>query len=388
MASVKPNYNKAKEIISYRFRACIGRDAQGKQKMISKTVDAPIGLSPAKAMKRMQAEAEEWGRKASAGLIPTQKKTFKRFIEDSFFPIHVLGGNHSPSTVGFYRDICDRLTRQFGSIALTDIKAIDINKYLTGLRAQYSAAYTQHFKTVLTVLFGFAENNDLIERNPMRKVYPIKRDRQEVDFLSVDEARKFLSCLDESADLFWRTAMYIFVFLGIRRGELAGLQWQDVDFTNRTIRIKRNVINNRETGHQNMIKETKTANSDRVLPLQPVLVDLLKAWKAEQAKQYQCFVMPSAFIFNKLNDLYSPIRPDSITQWLSRFNARHGLRNVSPHDLRHTVGSLMLSAGATVKEVQKFLGHADASTTLKFYAGTDLNGLKTASDKLATALAD
>ena len=182
--------------------------------------------------------------------------------------------------------------------------------------------------------------------------------------------------------------MYIFVFLGIRRGELAGLQWQDVDFTNRTIRIKRNVINNRETGHQNMIKETKTANSDRVLPLQPVLVDLLKAWKAEQAKQYQCFVMPSAFIFNKLNDLYSPIRPDSITQWLSRFNARHGLRNVSPHDLRHTVGSLMLSAGATVKEVQKFLGHADASTTLKFYAGTDLNGLKTASDKLATALAD
>ena len=97
--------------------------------------------------------------------------------------------------------------------------------------------------------------------------------------------------------------------------------------------------------------------------------------------------MPSAFIFGSPVDPYNPIRPDSVTQWLDRFNTTHGLRKVSPHDLRHTCATLLLSNGANVKETQTILGHADASTTLKFYVGTDLNALKNASDRLAQALA-
>ncbi len=97
--------------------------------------------------------------------------------------------------------------------------------------------------------------------------------------------------------------------------------------------------------------------------------------------------MPSAFIFGSPVDPYTPIRPDSITQWLARFNKVHGLRSVSPHDLRHTCATLLLANGASVKETQTIMGHADASTTLRFYVGTDLDALKSASDRLSQALA-
>ncbi len=112
---------------------------------------------------------------------------------------------------------------------------------------------------------------------------------------------------------------------------------------------------------------------------------MLKALKAEQEKDFGV-LLPYAFIFGNITDCYSPNRPDNITRWLNRFEKRHGLRNVSPHDLRHTCGTLLLQSGATIKETQTILGHADASTTLKFYVGVDNEKLKSAMDRMESML--
>jgi len=398
MANVKPNYNKAGQIISYRFRACIGRDdLTGKQEFASKTVPAPVGLTPAKALKKMQIEADLWEEEVKKGNAPVQRFTFKYFIEEQFIPVFVSNGKHSPSTVKFYKDICSKLVSRFGQKKLDSIRSLDIERYLVdmtketytrnGKELHYSATYINHYRTVLTVAFNFAEMHSMIEKNPMRFISAVKKERTEVDFLSEDEAKQFLSCLNADANLYWKTAMNVLIRCGLRRGELAGLKWQDIDFNLNTLSICRDVINNKETKGQNYVKETKSVTSDRVIPFDPVLKNFLKSWQKEQAEQYGTMLMPSAFIFGSPIDPYNPIRPDSITQWLARFNKTHGLRNVSPHDLRHTFGTLLLANGANVKEAQILLGHADASTTLKFYVGTDMNALKTASNRLAQALA-
>ena len=398
MAHVKPNYNKAREIISYRFRACVGRDANtGKQTFATKTVDAPVGLTPAKALKRMQTEADLWESEVKKGIAPVQRFTFKYFIEEQFIPVFVCNGTHSPSTVKFYKDVCCKLISRFGQSKLDSIRSLDIERYLvdltrkayirSGQEHHYSATYINHHRTVLTVAFNFAEMHGMIERNPMRFISAVKKERKEVDFLSESEAKQFISCLDSDAPLYWKTAMNILIRCGLRRGELAGLKWQDIDFNQSTLTVCRDVINNKETNGKNHVKETKSATSDRTIPFDSVLHGLLKSWQKEQAEQYGTMLLPSAFIFGSSMDPYSPIRPDNITQWLDRFNKRHGLRNVSPHDLRHTCATLLLSNGANIKETQTILGHADASTTLKFYVGTDINALKTASDRLAQALA-
>ena len=385
MASVKPNLNKDGAIISYRFRACIGRDEKGKQIFSSKTVAPPADLTPAKALKKMQTEADLWEEALKKGYAPVKKLSFQRFIEEQFIPVHVCNGKHSPSTVFFYKSICLRLVEQFGKKQLDSIKALDIEKYLNSLQLTYTANYIHHFRTVLAVAFGFAEKHDLIERNPMRKVSCIKTDRTTVDFLNENEARRFLQLLEAEADTYWSLAMNTMILLGLRRGELCGLQWGDIDFEESQMTICRDVITNKETGNKPLVKQTKSANSDRSLPIPSTLLMLFRKWRKEQADQYG-ILMPSAFVFNNLQNAYQPIRPDSVTRWLYRFNKKHGLRQVSPHDLRHTAGTLLLSSGASVKEVQNILGHYDASVTLRYYCGTDMDALKNASTRLADLL--
>lgn len=399
MACVKPNYNKQGEIISYRFRACTGRDEMGRQEFVTKTVNAPVGLTPVKALKKMQTEADVWETEVRKGNAPNQRFTFKCFIEEQFIPVFVCNGKHSPSTIKFYRDICDKLVIRFGHKKLDSIRSIDIESYLVqmtketykrgkkGKESNYSATYINQFRKVLVVCFNFAEMHSMIEKNPMKFISAVKKERNDVDFLSKDEVKNFLTCLNADAPMYWKTAMNILIRCGLRRGELAGLKWSDIDFDNQTLTVARDVINNKETQGKNVVKETKSMTSDRIIPFDSVLKSMLKNWKNAQAEEYGTVLMPSAFIFGSSIDPYTPTRPDNITQWLARFNKSHGLRNVSPHDLRHTCATLLLSNGANVKETQTILGHADASTTLKFYVGTDINALKTASDRLSKALA-
>ena len=402
MASVKINYGKdGKTILSYRVRACVGRDEKGKQILISRTVEPPLDLTPAKALKKVQADADAWEEAVKKGLAPAKKQTFKNFIENDFIPVHVCNGKHSPSTQFFYKDICKRLVEQFGNRQLTAIRGLDIEKYLGQLRTEkhtnkdgseyiYSPSYVNHFRTVLAVAFGFAEKHGLIEKNPMRFVGSEKQEHKQVDYLDEAEASLFLTALEKEAPMFWKTAMNVLIYLGLRRGELAGLQWGDIDFEQETVNICRDVINNVETGRKNLVKETKTDASSALLPIPSPLLPILKEWKKQITSEYG-LLMPSAFVFPALPDNYSPIRPDSITQWLGRFNKRngdkYGFHNVSPHDLRHTFASLLMGAGASVKEVQLLCRHSNASVTMKYYAGANNKALKGAIDRLAKVLA-
>ena len=400
MAHVKPNTNKAGQIISYRFFTYNGIDERtGKEKLVTKTVKAPAGLTPGRALKQMQTEADVWEREVKKGNAPDQRFTFKYFIEEQFLPVFVCNGKHSPSTVKFYKDICEKLVSRFGQKKLDSIRSIDIESYLVeltkakykrgkkGKESTYSATYVNQFRKVLVVCFNFAEMHGLIEKNPMKFISSVKKERIEVDFLSQDEVNRFLSVLDSDAPLYWKTAMNVLIRCGLRRGELAGLKWSDIDFDKQIISVTRDVVNNKETQGISVVKETKSMTSNRPVPFDSMLMSMLKAWKKEQAEQYGTMLMPSAFIFGTSVDPYTPTRPDNVTQWLARFNKAHGLRAFSPHDLRHTTATLLLKSQVPVKAVQKFMGHSDASTTLKYYAGVDIDDIKNASDRLAQALA-
>lgn len=95
--------------------------------------------------------------------------------------------------------------------------------------------------------------------------------------------------------------------------------------------------------------------------------------------------MATAFLFCKDGAPFEPRDPSAVTRRMKRFVTRAGLPDVSPHDLRHTCASLLLSSGADIKSVQEILGHADASTTLNFYVKTDLRQMRLATEKYAKA---
>ena len=95
--------------------------------------------------------------------------------------------------------------------------------------------------------------------------------------------------------------------------------------------------------------------------------------------------MDECFIFHSKESLYAPRDPNSVARRLKRFMKRNGLPDLSPHDLRHSCATLLLSSGADIKSVQQILGHTRSTTTLDFYVRSDMNQMKTATDKFASA---
>ena len=155
---------------------------------------------------------------------------------------------------------------------------------------------------------------------------------------------------------------------GLGRGEVIGLQWGDIDPAKMTLTVSRNITIDSSSPEKYAVGTPKSGES-RTVPLPRHAYALLQQLKREQEERYQAKILPRAYIFSRAENPYKPIYPTEPTRWQSKFVKRHGLKNVSPHDLRHTAASLAIESGASVKEIQGLLGHKDPSVTLKFYAG-------------------
>ena len=336
MASITPYKNKDSVIVSYRFRACVGRDELGKQQFATKTVkltDKEAKLTPKKLEAEMQRQADNWEKDILAGRVPVKRNTFRYFVEEIWWKNHVLNGEHKAATVEFYKNMTGRIVERFGNRDLTAIKSVDIERFFNDLRTEgLSTSTLKHYQNVLRILFKYAETHDLIEKDPMRKVKPIKAEAKQVDFLTPEQAKVFLAALD-NAPLRWRCMMTILILEGLRRGEVVGLQWSDIDFEKCTISVNRSV--GYVPGQGVTVGTPKSKNSIRTLPLSAPALVLLREWKQAQAEECGAVLLPHAYIFALETDVYQPMFPTAPTRWLSRFVKAHNLPDVSPHDLRH-----------------------------------------------------
>lgn len=160
----------------------------------------------------------------------------------------------------------------------------------------------------------------------------------------------------------WRTIVTFDLFSGLRRGELAGLCWQDVNFDDHTIIIRQ--TSNYLPGKGIYVDTPKTATSSRPLKLNSSVFLLLleyKRWQDDQqGKMGDVWKDGDGRIFT--TDDGAPMFPDSITQWFSKFVKRTGLPKVTVHSLRHTCASLMIAEGIPLVVVSHNLGHAQTST--------------------------
>lgn len=386
MASVQERRNKNGEVTGYRVRICLGRDDNYKQQFRSTTFPRPEGLTPAKERKEIQRQADEWEKQQRAEYETTKRKepkdkiTFATFVREHWFPDHVRDGNHTPSSISFYQYMSDDLIAYFGERKkLRTIDTEAVKRYIAWMRNEattktgkpYSPSTVQHHYKTLRTIMEYARRMKYISADPcqdLAKSETPKKPKKHVDYLSTDDAMRFLAAL-EAEPLYWRTLMTVLIKLGLRRGEAVGLQWQDIDFDKQIITVQRNVTIDRDAPEKYHIGATKTGEI-RPLAATASLLALLRQHKAEQEAHFGA-VLPNAFVFYRDTDPYTPIYPTEPTRWQRRFVNRNGLPNVSPHDLRHTAATLWLEGGATLKDVQTMLGHADASTTMDFYVGVN-----------------
>lgn len=395
MASIKENLRDGK-LISYKFVACLGRDDFGRQIRCYCTWKPPAGLTPARALKAAETAAAIWENELRINGTekkPLEKKKLVRlvdYVEDIWFPLEICNGERKPTTISFYRSMATLVCQYFKKDYLQDISHTDIEKYLTFLRTKYegqkgnglSPKSLRHQYATLKLIFSDALKRDYIERNPMEKIVTPKLSKMPVDALSEQEAQRFFTLL-KNCPIDLRCMLQLLIMTGIRRGECAGLRWSDIDIDNKMMRVCRNVTYS--SGNGIVVGTPKTKNSIRVIPLSDNMLSVLSKYKIEIQSGHPNTILKEAYLFPSEHSLFEPRDPNSITRRVKRFMVRNGLPDLSPHDLRHSCSTLLLSQGASIKAVQEILGHSDASTTLNFYVKADLEQMKAATQKFADA---
>lgn len=409
MARVQANYSKKTgELLNYKWIALLGRDEHNKQIQLTKRVE-PEGLTPKAELKKMQRMADEWEAEEKQKHLASKETaeerrrkerdrenmTIDNFIDNYWLPKHVKNGRHTPDTIAFYDYMSADIKAYFKDEVEPDTKLKSIDKstvldYLMFLRTKartkkgtpYGATTIQHHFSTLRNILELAVYLDYITENPCKKIRQNdrpQREAKEVDFLSEDEAVKFIDCLESQKEidywkssehtyLYWKTMFNLFITTGLRRGELVGLRWEDLNEDGKYFTIRRNITIDSTSDDKIHVGETK-GKAIRKAPVSGYVLTLLLDLKTEQKEELGADVMPSAYIFRSLNDPYRPVYPTEPTRLMSKFVKRHGLRGLSVHDLRHSAASLAIQNGANVKQIQALLGHRDASTTLKFYTG-------------------
>ena len=381
MATIDTRKSKDGEIIGYRFRACVGRDEHYKQVWRTCTVKRPEGLTPARERKEIERQADAWEtaqkEEYSRTHVKTDKEkiTFAEFVNEHWWPDHVMDGTHTPSTISFFRYMSEDLIAYFGKKKLRQIDAEVVKRYIKYINSEavtrsgdpYGATTKQHHFATLRNILEYARRFHYIDDYPCRELAQKEkphREKKKVDFLEPEQAMRFLACLDNES-LYWRCLMNLLITTGLRRGEAAALQWGDINQKKLELSVARNVTLDKAKLY---VGKTKTGE-ERTVALSFRVCSMLGELKREQEAKYNAVLPPHTFIFCNDADPYKPIRPDSITKHVKAFVKRNGLPDVSPHDLRHSAATLALESGADLKQVQELLGHKDASTTMQFYAG-------------------
>ena len=153
----------------------------------------------------------------------------------------------------------------------------------------------------------------------------------------------------------------------MRRGELLGLQWDDIDFENHLVNIQRSSLYLADRGI--FEDETKNLSSSRIIKVPSAAIASLrhlKAWQAEQCLMMGNLWQKSNRVFTSLEG--APMHPDTLTGWFHDFIQKTDLPQIHLHSLRHTNATLNIANGVSVTTVAGQLGHANASTTTKIYA--------------------
>lgn len=190
--------------------------------------------------------------------------------------------------------------------------------------------------------------------------------KKEMDFWTHEEFKKFISVED---DLMYRTFFKVVYYCGLRKGEARALDWNDIDFNNNTLTIRKGLSDN-VNGKRYIITSPKTLKSNRILPLSKKFIDDLKALK-ESVMKYTNF-KEEWFVFG--NEL--PLGDDAIRRRKNNNCKLANVKQIRLHDFRHSCASLLISKGADIKMVAEFLGHTKIDETLNTYAHMFTNKLK------------
>lgn len=240
------------------------------------------------------------------------------------------------------------------------------------------------YHRLLSSMLTAAVQWQIIPSNPCNRVKPPRVEYKEAQVLDDKQVQQLIQCL-KSEPLKYKTAIMLILYTGLRRGELCGLNWSDIDFHNGIIHITKELL---YTPNKGVYEDTtKTRQSQRAVNIPSDMVILLKQYQYEQ-DIYKLSIgdqwHESGKVFTSAGGGY--MHPDSLSSWYKKFIKRNNLPDSHIHTLRHVSATLLIANGVDVATVSGRLGHANKSTTLNIYTHAIKSADEIAADKLQNIL--
>lgn len=295
------------------------------------------------------------------GELNTHNKKIPTVDEYMKFSFELHSGNRSESTIyGHIKNYDKYLKNEFGYKSLDKVKASEITLWQNKLQKEYklSKSYILKIRGLLFTLFEDAIENEIIKINPVKKAKGLKQTedtkvkRLELTPFKADEINKILSVATNQD----KNLVATLFMTGLRIGECLGLSWDCVDFKNRTLTVKKQIVNGQI---KNILK---TSKSKRIIPIIEALIPFLENQKKLTGEKNSFL-----FLTKKTNKHYhsaGKIREQIWVKTLKKANIEY--RNL--HQTRGTFISTLISNGEDINYVSKIAGHENVKITLERYS--------------------
>ena len=389
-------YQVKEGVFQYRFN--LGKDPKtGKYAYSPKRTLHCEGMSKRTQQAMLRKALEDYKEELNSGIVREDgDRTVSEYAED----FHNLRAESFKSPLAYAREenYIRHIQDMFGHMRLSDLKPDDVRHiYAAARKSGMSEAELHGTHVKLRQILQDAVDNELILRNPCTPVKLPKPTYRERAPLTAEEASRFLSCLMDEPLSAKAAGTMLLLQCGLRRGEMLGLTWGDIDFKQRTLSVSRQFTNDKT------LRAPKSKMSRRTIAINDSLANYLTRWKSEQLVQLSQYTLSQGEETPVVNGIRVVTTGDgkyatvvnvdghNFDRWfrdfcvdngfgkyenVSRTFARNGKKQTRgthysglvPHALRHTQATLLIGEGADVKTVQARLGHASPSTTLSIYS--------------------
>jgi integrase len=242
---------------------------------------------------------------------------------------------------------------------LTDVKAVEVEKWLKSLcfpktEIQLARGSKAKIRNIMSALYSHAMRWEWADKNPITNVRQSAKRQKSPDILTPEEIMAFLRELPDPL----RTMIELDAFTGLRRGELIGLRWQDVDFENLILHVRCSLVVMVEGA-------PKTEASLKDVPIDAQTAESLWAWRERSPHQ-----TPGDWVFASPHTKgRQPYWPGTLWRYYGKPALKRAgvTKQVSYHTFRHTFGTLLNANGENPKVVQELLRHASLKVTTDVY---------------------
>ena len=354
-------------VISYK-----GKDGKWVYKW--KTTKLPSRGNKKKAEEMLSLEMDKY--RNISETVNEEKTKFSDFI---VFWLSMRKPKIQITTYDGYKHLIDKHIIPYfeeKNILLKDISSIDIQKYYNAKLSEGLSPNTviKHHAVMRTAL-AYAVKTRMIKENPADFTDKPEKVKTEARYYNNKELNELFEVIRGEPI---ETVILLTAYLGLRRSEVLGIKWSNVDFDNNTIHIKHKVVRTfDENGKLTFATKDKmkSESSARAMPIPENVVKRLKAIKVQQKRNRMLFgaEYDLEFLDYVCVDIMGKLfKPDYVTHKFHNIIKKNEMKPLNFHGLRHSCASLLLSLGFQIRDIQEYLGHASYEITAKTYAHVDL----------------